>query len=767
MGGVCSSSTKPNKVPKKAPDPRDSSNSQSFQSPSQKNQSKVDPKPAMHSETEKTILNNNTNPTFQNQIFTNEAPLQPYKQERILPLPNPNPMPITQINNLLEMRNGFDQGSSNLKTPGKPDILSNQKHEEENEIELNKMRNSTPVQSSTRNDKKSAEMKSKANMLFNLPQGVLEEKKIKNDKSSELLEIFNKPQKNPSNLILDVRSGEERSERKEFKIIETQEINLNSAASQKKNPIQDSNNPQNQLPDNGIRKLEEIDANFNIQSSNTFKVEVSQDFFISNGEKPNPPVEGGENNVLVSFVQKFDVSPKENTGNNPALDAIFEPETKVKTSTHVIEVERKIKKESVFSSTLPKPVDHFEMKHQKSKSGFNSAGVINKESPNIVKENIEQEKIDQDKGNIENNKENKENIENYKENKENEMENSKNMEDFKSRTRDSLKSDLGPGSPIKPPKDFPLFQKSTFIKTQANHATKKSGEGLSNFFKFQEILNIEGDGKSPQTSKFQQISVFTEQVERNNYIQPKQVEFSEIKDENVSSFSKIKSDNKPFDSSDERSNNNLSIDQMINNKKRGSNLGISSGIFNISFSKKIKEPVIVEEKKSYLDEVKDLSALLEQGINEFEEFSDFSEEISRFSNNINVMGRTFSAKAKKNEASLTTNRSQVSTDKKNSSSEGKMQSKAVQEKIEESSFEQHSNINVLKEEEEEEKVNLSNPFKLSSNWSGVNEEYQMFDVKGKEKNKDSENMMNLNLQKTSVRGRNIVELDGVFISQKK
>ena len=763
MGGVCSSSTKPTKVPKKAPDPRDSANSQSFQSPSQKNQSKSDPKPAIHSEPEKTITNN-TYPAYQNQVLTNEAPLKASKQERMLP-PNPNPMPITQINNLLEMRNGFDQGSAVLLNQGMQDLFLNQRNDiinqGESEMEINKifnMRNSTPVQSSTINEKKTAEIKAKANMLVNQ-----ESNKLKNDKSSELLDIFNKPQKDALNSILNVRSGEGKSERKDFKMIKTQEMNLNGDTSQKK-PIQDSNKIQNiLLSDNGIRKLEEIDANFNIHSSNNFKIEISQDFFVSNGEKPE-----GDNNVLISFVQKFDATPKQTTGNNPALDAIFEPETKFKTSTHVLEAERKIKKEDVLSSTLPKPVDYFETKHQKSKSGFNSAGVINKESPNIVKENMEKGNMDQEKANIDKEKGNiekdKDNIENDKE-----MENSKNIEDFKSRTRDSLKSDLCPGSPIKPPKDFPLFQKSTFIKNQTKHESKKSGDGVSNFFKLQEIINNEGgDGKSPQTSKFQQISVFTEHVEKTNYIQPKQVEISEYRDENMSSFSKMKMENKPFDSSDERSNNNLSIEQMMNNKKRGSNLAISSGIFNISFSKKIKEPEIIVERNSNLDEVKDLSALLEQGINEFEEFSDFSEEISRLSNNINVMGRTFSSKPKKNEASLTTNRSQGSTDKKNSFSEGKMQSKAaVQEKIEESSFEQHSSINVLKEEDEEEKVNLSNPFKLSSNWSGLNEEYQMFDVKGKEKNKDSENMTNLNLQKTSVRGRNIVELDGVFISQKK
>ena len=66
--------------------------------------------------------------------------------------------------------------------------------------------------------------------------------------------------------------------------------------------------------------------------------------------------------------------------------------------------------------------------------------------------------------------------------------------------------------------------------------------------------------------------------------------------------------------------------------------------------------------------------------------------------------------------------------------------------------------NIFREEEEEK-----NEFKISFNG---NEDFPMFENINKEKNKDTEKMINLNLQKNSVKGKNTLEIDGVFISQK-
>jgi len=767
MGGVCSGNNKGNKKTNNSIP--NSSNCQSLLSPG-KNSLKTDPKTNKTTENEKNekTMANNMIPSNMNPMILNEQPAVIQKPEKIIPqiyinpISNKNSLIINKGQNVYpidkeKMQN--KEKSASLANSNKNSKIINQISNQDNDYNI--INPSLNVSTNANNKKNESEKKNSSSQVIiqNLlnPVEAQLEIPLKPDKSNDILAIFNSLEKPKSNSsLLNFRNADESTSMKknEFFQIETQELNfedvkdLHAAYSQSNAKL--NNMITSQKNEEIIQNDEDKkDGSFSIHSSVNFEIEVSKNLFNPEENKEINEQILKESEIYTSVVQKYSFDNNQNTNNgNPALDEFFEGELNPKVSEIFINTEQtsKLKKDAISSSILPRKLDFFGCDTEKKKENLGSAMFFSKQNLNPQPQEIKRHS---------------------------------NYEIFKDNTEKALKSELVFESPTKLPKEYPQFQKSSYLRSDKKAQNNgKTPEKPSNFAILPQISKYEEknhEENNQKISKIQQMNeVFTTNMCLTSYIEPKKLEISSIswKEENVS----LKYDQKPFESSDERSNlinGSLSIDNHIISKKRNSTLTISSNIFNISFTKKKgKEQIIIEEKKINQNLPKDFHTMLdgEGEFNEMEEFSDFSEEKSHFSKNVGLMNRTFFRPEKKNEQNASNSIGVKSFEKSLEKTFEKVIEKNLDKPLEKKMENKKNDKNLLEQEdqyglnnifreEEEEK----NEFKISFNG---NEDFPMFENINKEKNKDTEKMINLNLQKNSVKGKNTLEIDGVFISQK-
>ena len=304
------------------------------------------------------------------------------------------------------------------------------------------------------------------------------------------------------------------------------------------------------------------------------------------------------------------------------------------------------------------------------------------------------------------------------------------------------------------------------------------------------------------------------QILRESYVPPKKLTENSLPSSNhtITDFSKRLNNSKSKDSVNyiddinnknsfnNKNNNKLNSDRSSNEKSISGILSIDNHIFNKKSSTlKLDENSLVKTPLGDNQVAKDFTSLLED-TEEFEEFSDISDEKSQFSNRIQIVTRSFVVNPPKYEAkSKVKEEISIEKEKKGEKSmkkeeilvknvkisiEKKRKSIETDPKIVENrclSIENqcnsidldHDELSLLQDEEEKEekihkKVGINLNTSLNGQGIGINNNNNNFINGGIEndKNEDSKKMVTVNFQRIVARGKNTVETEGVFISQK-